>query len=107
MVMFRSLRVACVVTLAFIPQAFAGQDLICRKINQASRHYSIVFQNTETGLPCSVVDKTNEQNPRVLWRAEHERSFCQEKIRELVKRLKEQGWRCTATNDLTGLRPVM
>ena len=105
--MFCSLRVACVVMLAFISQAFAGQDLICRKINQASRHYSIVFENTETSLPCSVVDRTNKQNHRVLWRAEHERSFCQGKIRELVKRLKEQGWRCTATNALTGWRPVM
>lgn len=105
--MFRFLRVACVVTLAFISQAFAGQDLICRKINQASRHYSIVFEKTETDLPCSVVDKTNQQNHRVLWRAEHERSYCQEKIRDLVNRLKAQGWRCTATNDRAGLRPVM
>lgn len=105
--MFRSLRVACVVMLVFIPQALAGQDFICRKISNASRHFSIEFENAETGLPCSVIDKTNQQNPRELWRAENEPSYCQDKTRELINRLKAQGWKCTATNDRAGLRPVM
>ena len=105
--MFRLPCFFCLVTLAMVPDAFAQQDLTCHKINSAARQYSIVFENAETSLPCSVIDKTNWQNPKVLWRAEYDRTYCRDKVRELIKRLKAQGWACTATNDQVALRPVM
>lgn len=105
--MFRLLCIFCVVTLAPVLQAFAQQDLICRKADHTTRHYSIVVENAETGLPCSVVDKTDWQSPKVLWQAEYERTYCRDKIREVIKRLKAQGWACIATNDRASLRSVM
>jgi hypothetical protein len=105
--MLRLFCVFCLATLIPVPQAFAQQDLICRKAKNTTRHYSIVVENAETGLPCSVVDRTNWKTPKVLWQAEYERTYCRNKIRDLVKRLKAQDWACTATNDRAGLRPVM
>ena len=96
-----------------IPQAIAQQNILCRKDKNVDRHFVVEIENLDRGAPCSVVDMTNEKSPKVVWRAQYERDFCSNKIREILGRLTAQGWKCVSVlppNSQThsnGLGPVM
>ena len=50
-------------------------------------------------LPCDVVYKkqTEGEEDQVLWSAENEEGYCEDKARELVATLESSGWVCLET----------
>lgn len=50
-------------------------------------------------LPCDVVYKkqTEGEEDQVLWSAENEDGYCEDRARELVARLESSGWVCLET----------
>jgi hypothetical protein len=57
----------------------------------------VVIENERRGLPCEVILWSAPQDRRRLWRAEFERGFCAEKLKDVVRRLTDAGWRCQPT----------
>ena len=105
--LFRAFLTFCLAMLIGIPQAFSQQNIICRKDKSDDRHFVVEIENLDRGVPCSVIDVTNSESPKVMWRAEYERDFCWKKMREVLGRLTAQGWKCVSTLDLNSLEPVM
>lgn len=59
-----------------------------------ARHIEIELDDPARSLPCNVVDRADASAREILWRAEYELGFCQEKAAETVSFLKSQGWAC-------------
>lgn len=98
---------SCLVALPFVSQASAQQGIYCLNGNKDSRYLVIEVEDPNTGLPCTVIDKTDRENPKMLWRAEHQRAFCRDRMRKLVGRLTGQGWMCVTSQDRISQQPGM
>ena len=53
---------------------------------------------TDTGVLCEVVYTKNDTDPQVLWYANNDINFCQQKATWLVEKLQGYGFSCTKTN---------
>lgn len=67
-------------------------DLVAER--DLARHIEIEVEDLERGLPCRVVDRRTPDARDVLWRAEFEAGFCQQKAEETRLILQAQGWAC-------------
>jgi hypothetical protein len=59
----------------------------------------IIDYATGNSLPCDVVYKKQTEGfeDQVLWSAENDEAYCEEKARELVANLESWGWVCMET----------
>ena len=78
------------------PPPAHAQDFTCRK-DDASRRLYVVIENAAKGLPCEVMMQSPPAEPQRLWRAEFERGFCAERMRDAVERLTDNQWLCRPT----------
>lgn len=53
---------------------------------------------TDPSILCEVVYTKNGTDPKVLWYANHDINFCQQKATGLVEKLQGYGFSCTKTN---------
>lgn len=66
------------------------------------RRVELNFAETANRLPCKVLYWRNvaeDAEPRVLWRAEADATFCIDKTKDLIARLEDGGWRCTVADE--------
>jgi len=62
------------------------------------RQVTVFYPNAPAQLPCRVYYSKTTENvmPRVLWRAENEVNYCEQKAEELVGKLSALGWQCAS-----------
>lgn len=88
-----------VVGVALVASAPALAEQFQCRLGEGERRVELSFAEGPDRLPCEVLywrNVTEESEPEVLWRAETNASFCVEKTQDLIARLENGGWRCTA-----------
>ena len=77
---------------------FASADAwSCRHDNDVRE--IIIQRDTDQPVPCSIVYKklTEGVEDQVLWTANNDASFCEQKAREFVAKQESWGWTCVET----------
>jgi hypothetical protein len=82
--------------LGFVAESTAS-SWTCRNADLV-RHVTVFYPNAPARLPCKVYYSKTTENalPRVLWRAEHDVNYCEQKAEELVEKLTTLGWQCAS-----------
>lgn len=84
-------------TLLALPVAVQADSWSCRKDNDVREVH--IVRPTGEPVPCEVVYKklTEGAEDRVLWRADNNAAFCEEKAKGFVEKQVGWGWTCVET----------
>lgn len=86
---------ACVTGVAY---AQLSTEIYECTLGSGVTRYIDVNYPTDTSILCEVVYTKNGTDPKVLWYANHDIYFCQQKATGLVEKLQGYGFSCTKTN---------
>jgi hypothetical protein len=88
---------AITLTLLSIPFSIQAESWSCRHGNDVREIH--IQRASSAPVPCSVVYKklTEGVEDQVLWSADNDESFCDQKAREFVARQESWGWTCVET----------
>jgi hypothetical protein len=92
-------------TLAVVPLSNAfSQSWVCEYAD-LKRYVDIDYPNSPSSIPCSVIYRKPTENvdDRILWRAQNDEGYCENRARALVEKLESLGWRCSR-NEVTSAR---
>ena len=75
----------------------AASSWTCRNADLI-RQVTVFYPNAPDQLPCKVYYSKTTENamPRVLWKAENQVNYCEQKAEELVEKLRALGWQCAS-----------
>ena len=66
----------------------------CKKATSI-REIDIVYSEPGYKLPCEVTYKKNESPEiKILWRAQNQPGYCEQKAKEFIETFETQGWVC-------------
>lgn len=68
------------------------------KLELAQRTIAVAYLVPEQAVPCEVQYTKNDTEPQLLWRADNQEGYCEEKVRQVVKEHEALGFSCEATN---------
>ncbi|MFT6791338.1 MAG: hypothetical protein ACJA04_000540 [Cellvibrionaceae bacterium] len=99
--MFNIIRLITIKSIALIAllsstQVLADETYLCNYGNK-ERVISVVYENQETNLPCEVRYE-KEGVSEVLWSAQHQIGYCEEKSEIFVQKQISWGWNCGNVN---------
>lgn len=88
---------AITLTLLSIPFSIQADSWSCRHDNNVREIH--IQRESSAPVPCSVVYKklTEGVEDQVLWTAENDANFCDQKAREFVAKQESWGWTCVET----------
>jgi hypothetical protein len=87
------------VLLATVPAAQAGMKSVCNHGDQ-TRVIEVVYPQGGV-VPCDVV-YTKDSGASVLWSAQNESGFCEQKAEAFVQKQRGWGWHCeTSMTDIS------
>ena len=83
--------------LTFSPLAAIADSWSCRHTNDVREIH--IERSTSGPVPCQVVYKklTEGVEDQVLWSAENDAGYCEEKANEFVAKQESWGWTCVET----------
>jgi len=83
--------------LLAVPFSVSAESWSCRHDNDVREIH--IVQETDAAVPCSVVYKklTEGVEDQVLWTANNDANYCQEKAQGLVDKQIGWGWTCVET----------
>ncbi len=84
-----------------------GDKSLC-KIGDVMRRIEIQYYDEQNSVPCEVHYYKETEEPgadRMLWRADNETGFCENKMNAFVGELTGFGWYCESEGDLPSLNP--
>ena len=86
-----------VVTCLFIPVGAYAESWSCSHGNDVREVH--IERTTAEAVPCNVVYKklTEGVDDQILWNAENDDSYCEEKAEGFVAKLESWGWVCAET----------
>ncbi len=71
-------------------------ETVCR-FGEMVRSVDVVYSDPGQAVPCEVLyNKQSEGSQSVLWRADNEAGYCEEKARGFVEKLEGMGWQCAS-----------
>ena len=71
----------------------------CKKATSI-REIDIVYSEPGYKLPCEVTYKKNESPEiKILWRAQNQPGYCEQKAKEFIETFETQGWICKSKSD--------
>jgi len=79
-----------------------GEKSLC-KIGDVMRRIEIQYYGEDKSVPCEVHYYKDTENPgedQVLWRAENETGYCENKMNAFVGDLTGFGWYCESEGDM-------
>ena len=84
-----------IISLLALPTGAYAGSWICEH-GDLMRELEVKGENGEP-TPCSVVysKETENQGSKVLWTAQSDRAYCEDKSDGLAEKLKGWGWTCT------------
>jgi len=90
---FQFLIVSCL----FAPLGAYAESWSCSHGNDVREVH--IERSTAEAVPCDVVYKklTEGVSDQILWNAENDDSYCEEKAQEFVAKLESWGWVCAET----------
>jgi hypothetical protein len=72
------------------------QPTVC-KMAELERTVEVVYADPGQPVPCEVLyAKADAGTIEILWRANHEAGYCEERAAAFVARLEQLGWDCRA-----------
>ncbi|MEJ2471686.1 MAG: hypothetical protein P8Y91_04310 [Desulfuromonadales bacterium] len=77
--------------------AVAGETYRCI-FGQQERIISVVYPKPDQTLPCEVHYEKDGQS-EILWQAENEAGYCEEKARDFVEEQRAWGWICLESRE--------
>ncbi len=85
-----------IIALLALPTGANAESWICEN-GDLMRELSVEGDNGAS-TPCSVVYSKETENlgSKVLWTAQTDRAYCEEKANGLAEKLKGFGWACTS-----------
>ena len=86
-----------IAALLLLPLGASAESWSCRQDNDVRE---VHVQRTGSGpVPCEVVYKklTEGVEDQVLWNAQNQANYCEEKAAEFVAKLEGWGWTCVET----------
>lgn len=91
----KAVPVCLFIAVVPITNAFA-QSWLCEN-NDLERYVDIDYPNSPSSIPCSVIYRKPTENvdDRILWQAQNDESFCENKAMAFVEQLESWGWRCS------------
>ncbi len=86
-----------VVTCLFIPVGAYAESWSCSHGNDVREVH--IERTTAEAVPCNVVYKklTEGVDDQILWNAENDDSYCEEKAQGFIAKLESWGWVCAET----------
>ena len=86
-----------VVTCLVVPVSAYAESWSCSHDNNVREVH--IERTTSESVPCNVVYKklTEGVDDQILWNAENDDSYCEEKAEGLIAKLESSGWVCTET----------
>ena len=73
---------------------FLHANTTCIKA-KSIREIDIVYREPGYTLPCEVTYKKNESAEiKILWRAQNQPGYCEQKAKEFIETFETQGWVC-------------
>jgi hypothetical protein len=89
--------VILIVALFYTPTSAYAESWSCSSGNDVREIH--IERTGSAPVPCSVIyrKQTEGIEDQVLWSANHDESFCDEKATALVAELDSSGWVCTET----------
>lgn len=81
-----------------------GLEYQCERGAQ-SRSVAVEYREPDQRVPCEVIYHKPPQDPRVLWRANVDVGFCEDKAEELIQTLESGGWACDQLQESTAAAP--
>jgi len=83
--------------LAFSPLASIADSWSCRHTNNVREIH--IERGTTGAVPCQVVYKklTEGVEDQILWRAENDAEYCEQKANDFVAKQEGWGWTCVET----------
>lgn len=107
----KAVPVCLVLVVVPLSHAFA-QSWLCESAN-LKRYVDIYYPDSPSHIPCSVIYRKPTENvdDRILWQAQNNESYCENKAKALVEKLESWGWQCsinesTSENESTSLEPT-
>jgi hypothetical protein len=98
-----SFMLPCVLTNAFGDDAYRqGEKSLC-SIGDVMRRVEVHYYENDKPVPCEVHYYKETEEPgedRVLWRAESETGYCENKMTAFVGELTGFGWFCESEGDI-------
>ena len=97
--MLRSLFLPAMAASSVAAADVVGQlDFTCTD-SGTRRRIAVVYEQPDAPLPCTVQFFEHplgrySMKWRVLWRAEHDASFCRTKVLDQIEQWRGQGWEC-------------
>jgi len=91
-------RSASILVIALtVPLSAQADSWSCRHDNDVREVHTM--QTTEAPAPCQVVYKklTEGAEDQVLWNAQNDGTYCEEKATAFVAKLESWGWTCVET----------
>ncbi|MBT8125968.1 MAG: hypothetical protein HKP12_14795 [Gammaproteobacteria bacterium] len=78
-----------------LSNAFA-ESWVCENAD-LKRYVDIHYPNSPSSIPCSVIYRkpTEDVDDRILWQAQNDESYCENKAKAFVDQLESWGWRCS------------
>ncbi len=94
---FFTRSVSILVIALSVPLSAQADSWSCRHGNDVRELHLV--QTTEAPAPCQVIYKklTEGVEDQVLWNAQHDSSYCEEKAAAFVTKLESWGWTCVET----------
>jgi hypothetical protein len=93
----------CVLTNAFGDSAYRqGEKALCN-IGDVMRRVEVHYYENDKPVPCEVHYYKETEEPgedRVLWRADSETGYCENKMTAFVGELTGFGWYCESEGDI-------
>ncbi len=95
--MIKKLTIGMGVTLvALSGMASADMSYTCKHDVQ-KRLIKVIYESAEAKVPCKVeYTKEHGEEPKILWDAQNQEGYCEEKAAAFVEKQKGWGWECAA-----------
>ena len=104
------MRVFLVATLIVIPPAAAGQDSDSYACTHGELTRRVVIMSEPgVSVPCEVHYFKDTESPgetQILYSAERQAGYCEEKASEFVAKLVGWGWSCSTVNEVPAEDPT-
>ena len=87
-------QITLVIAILLSFNVFADERYICKQGNQ-ERIIDVVYEFSDSKLPCEVIYQKSATDIKTLWSAENTEGYCEEKASEFVKKQTNWGWDCS------------
>ena len=84
----------CLLATTYYTASYADTIGYRCTMGDSVRRIEIYYPESPETLPCQVIYHKDTEEPKTLWRAENDASYCEIQADNLIDTLKGWGWQC-------------